>query len=102
VSNAVTKSPALTDKERLFVSEYLIDLNAGQVALRARFGGGSVAAARVAGHLLRRKPHVADAISKAIAERTGATRARIVEEVFAPRPSVTWPTCQRSKTARSS
>jgi phage terminase small subunit len=35
MSNAVTKSPALTDKKRLFVSEYLIDLNAGQAAVRA-------------------------------------------------------------------
>lgn len=75
MSNAVTKSPTLTDKERLFVSEYLIDLNVGQAALCAGFGGGSVAAARVAGHRLRRKPQVADAIAKALAERVGARRS---------------------------
>jgi hypothetical protein len=27
------------------------------------------------------KPHVADAIAKALAERTGATRSRIIEEI---------------------
>ena len=35
----------------------------------------------VAAHPLRRRKHVADAISAAIAERAGATRSRIVEEI---------------------
>jgi Terminase small subunit len=59
----------------------LIDLNAGQAALRAGYGGGNIAAARVTGHRLRRRPQIADAISKALAGRTGATHSRIIEEI---------------------
>ena len=67
----------LTDKERLFVTECLVDLN----ALRAGYANGDVANARVAGHRLRRRKHVAEAIAKLIEERSSATRSRVIEEV---------------------
>jgi phage terminase small subunit len=52
--------------------------NATQAARAAGFAKSS---ANVQGHRLRRKPHVAEAISKALAERLGVTRSRIMEEV---------------------
>jgi len=59
----------------------LIDLNAGRAAPRAGFGGGSIEAARVTAHRLRRKLHVAEAIAKARAERIGATKSRVIEKI---------------------
>jgi phage terminase small subunit len=70
----------LTDKEHLFVQEYLIDLNASQAAMRTGCYSTD-GAARVAGHNFRRKPAVQEAISKAIAARGDATRSRIIEEI---------------------
>jgi phage terminase small subunit len=71
----------LTDRERLFVTEYLVELNAGQAAMRAGYGNGDIAPACVQGHRLRRRKHVAEAIAAAVAERSGATRSRMVEEI---------------------
>jgi hypothetical protein len=85
MTNDVTKAPArptwaaeLNDQEMLFVAAYLDSLNATQAARAAGFAKLS---ANVQGHRLRRKPHVADAIAKALAERIGATRTRIIEEI---------------------
>ena len=52
----------LTKKQELFVSEYLIDLNATQAAIRS---GYSEKTACETGSENLRKPHIQDAISKA-------------------------------------
>ena len=56
----------ITPKQQRFVSEYLIDLNATQAAIRA---GYSVKGAHVRGAELLRNRKAADAIQKAMAER---------------------------------
>lgn len=68
----------LADKERVFVEEYLIDLNARQAGIRCGYAPDS--ASNSARKMLD-KPSVADAIDKALAERPGITRARIVDEL---------------------
>tara|TARA_B100001063_G_scaffold195672_1_gene187453 strand:- start:105 stop:659 length:555 start_codon:yes stop_codon:yes gene_type:complete len=52
----------LTKKQELFVSEYLIDLNATQAAIRA---GYSENTAKETGYENLTKPHIAEAISNA-------------------------------------
>jgi phage terminase small subunit len=85
MSKDITKAPErpswatkLDDREMLFVAAYLDCLNAAEAA---RIAGYAKSGAAVQGFKLRRKPHVADAITAALAERMGVTRARIVEEV---------------------
>lgn len=68
----------LADKERVFVEEYLIDLNARQAGIRCGYSPDS--ASNSARKMLD-KPSVANAIDKALAERPGITRARIVDEL---------------------
>lgn len=68
----------LTDKQRAFVEEYLVDLNATQAAIRA---GYSEATAYSIGHENLGKPHVADAIAAAMAKRseeTGITAEKVL------------------------
>lgn len=59
----------LTDKQERFVSEYLIDMNATQSAIRAGYSENS---ASETGYENLRKPQIADAI--AIAKRDAAKR----------------------------
>ncbi|MGU1382765.1 terminase small subunit [Pseudomonas aeruginosa] len=61
---------ALTAKQRLFVDEYLIDLNATQAAIRA---GYSTRRATEIGYQLLQRPEVAQAIQAAMAERSKRT-----------------------------
>ncbi|MEF2196442.1 terminase small subunit [Pseudomonas aeruginosa] len=61
---------ALTKKQRLFVDEYLIDLNATQAAIRA---GYSTRRATEIGYQLLQRPEVAQAIQAAMAERSRRT-----------------------------
>jgi len=61
----------LTNKQKLFVKEYLIDLNATQAAIRA---GYSEATASDIGRELLRKTTVAEAIQKAMEKRTERTK----------------------------
>ncbi|HHW1969401.1 TPA: terminase small subunit [Pseudomonas aeruginosa] len=61
---------ALTKKQRLFVDEYLIDLNATQAAIRA---GYSTRLATEIGYQLLQRPEVAQAIQAAMAERSKRT-----------------------------
>ena len=71
----------LTEKQRRFVDEYLIDLNATQAAIRA---GYSVKTADKQGYQLLEKPRVAEAISEKMAERsrrTGVNQDRVVMEL---------------------
>ena len=72
---------ALTQKQRLFVDEYLIDLNATQAAIRA---GYSPRNADKIGSELLGKTRVSDAIKTAMAERskrTGINQDRILMEL---------------------
>lgn len=73
----------LTDKQRRFVSEYLIDLNATQAAIRA--GYSKKTADRIGPELLG-KTCVSEAIQEAIAareRRTAITQDRVLEELAA-------------------
>nr|ACD38804.1 phage terminase small subunit [Pseudomonas aeruginosa] len=60
----------MTKKQRLFVDEYLLDLNATQAAIRA---GYSTRRAAEIGYQLLQRPEVAQAIQAAMAERSKRT-----------------------------
>lgn len=71
----------LTQKQRLFVDEYLIDLNATQAAIRAGYSPNN--ADKIGSELLG-KTRVSDAIKTAMAERskrTGINQDRILMEL---------------------
>lgn len=61
---------ALTEKQKRFVAEYLVDLNATQAAIRA---GYSKKNADKIGHELLGKTRVSDAIQEAMNERSSRT-----------------------------
>lgn len=90
----------LTAKERRFIDEYLIDLNATQAAARA---GYSKRTAEQQGYQLLRRPRVAEAITaqqRKIATKLEVTQERVVAELakigFSDiRKAVTWRTCER-------
>ena len=72
---------ALTPKQKLFVDEYLIDLNATQAAIRAGYRQSN---AEQMGYQLLQKTSVSDAIKTAMAERsrrTGINQDRILTEL---------------------
>jgi phage terminase small subunit len=71
---------ALTDKQRRFVDEYLIDLNATQAAIRA---GYSAKTAQIIGFENLSKPIIAAALQlrmKAREARTEITQDRVLQE----------------------
>ena len=71
----------LTKKQKLFVEEYLIDLNATQAAIRA---GYSPDTAQQMGSENLSKPVIKNAIDKAIADRsrrTGINQDRVIQEI---------------------
>jgi hypothetical protein len=71
----------LTDRQRLFAREYLVDLNATRAAIRA---GYSQASASQRGWALRRHPEVAARIEAAMADRSeavGITAERVLCEL---------------------
>lgn len=71
----------LTEKQKRFCDEYLIDLNATQAAIRA---GYSVQTAKETGYENLTKPHIQAVISKALAERsrrTGVNADRVINEL---------------------
>lgn len=71
----------LTAKQKAFVQEYLIDLNATQAAIRA---GYSEDTATEIGYENIRKPHIKKAIDKAMEERskrTEITADRVLQEL---------------------
>lgn len=71
----------LTAKQKRFVEEYLVDLNATQAAIRA---GYSVDSARDIGCENLTKPNIQAAVGKAMAERskrTGINQDRVVLEL---------------------
>lgn len=72
---------ALTEKQRRFKDEYLVDLNATKAAIRA---GYSEKTAEVQGSRLLRNVQVADAIAEAQAtraDRTGITADKVLKEL---------------------
>ena len=71
----------MTKKQKLFVHEYLIDLNATQAAIRAGYSPDT--AGSIGGENLK-KPEISAAIAKAMAERsrrTGINQDRILQEI---------------------
>lgn len=71
----------MTEKQKRFVEEYLIDLNGTQAAIRAGFSPKT--AAEQACRMLK-SGQVKDAIDKAMAERskrTGITQDRVLREI---------------------
>lgn len=71
----------LTDKQKRFVEEYLIDLNATQACIRA---GYKVENARQQATENLSKPYIAQSIEKAMAERskrTGINQDRVIQEL---------------------
>lgn len=75
------KEPRLTDKQALFVQEYIVDLNATQAAIRAGYSedtAGAIGAENL------RKPLIADSIQKAMdlrAERVEITADKVLVEL---------------------
>lgn len=79
----VADGDTLTERERRFVEEYILDPNATQ-AYRRAFGTKSYAAAAVAGSNLLKNPNVAAEIAaarKAQSARTRITADRVLKEV---------------------
>ena len=71
----------MTDRQRKFVKEYLVDLNATQAAIRAHY---STATAGSVGCELLKNPNVRAHIDKEIAiqsRRTGVTADRVIREL---------------------
>lgn len=72
---------ALTPKQRRFVDEYLIDLNATQAAIRAKYSARTAASI---GEENLRKPEIADAIRQRMKDRekrTQITQDRVLQEL---------------------
>lgn len=65
------KERDLTAKQKRFIEEYLVDLNGAQAALRCGYNPKS---ARDAAHDNLRSPRIAEAVRKALAERTERTK----------------------------
>jgi phage terminase small subunit len=82
MSRRKTRS-GLTDRQSVFVSEYLVDLNAKQAAIRA---GYSLKYAKLQACQLLRHPKVSEEIQKAMdkrAKRTEITADRVLQELAA-------------------
>jgi phage terminase small subunit len=75
-----TWAAQLTPREHRFVSEYIIDLNATEAGVRAGLGKTRKSSTEIASRL-RRKHAVAQAITVLIAQNSGATGSRIIEEL---------------------
>lgn len=74
----------LTEKQRRFVEEYLIDLNATQAYLRAGYSAKNENVAGVEAHKLLRNPKIDKAIQEAMDERskrTEITADRVLKEL---------------------
>lgn len=74
----------LTAKQKRFVEEYLIDLNATQAAIRAGYKVSKIKSANEIGSQLLKITQVSEAIEKALAERsrrTGISQDRVIQEL---------------------
>lgn len=70
-----------TPRERMFVKEYLVDLNQAQAAIRA---GYSKKSAKNHASILMKKPHIKQAVDfamKARIQRTDINADRVVQEL---------------------
>lgn len=65
------RTKKITDKQKLFIREYLVDLNASQAAIRAGYNPKTAGAM---GHELLKKPEIADAIALAVKKRAKRTQ----------------------------
>ncbi len=77
----MAKEEELTDKQKRFVEEYLVDLNATQAAIRA---GHSVKTAGSIGCENLTKPKIQQAIAERMAQRsksTGVSQERVIQEL---------------------
>lgn len=73
--------PRSEEKERLFVAEYLKDFNGCQAAIRA---GYSEKRGRQAGYELLQRPHIQEAIQKAVdkrAKKIGLSAEKVLESI---------------------
>lgn len=70
----------LTDRERAFVEQYIVDLNPTEAAVRASIGKTRKSSTEVASRL-RKKPIVAAAISRLMSERAGVSGAGVINEI---------------------
>ncbi len=73
-----SKAPALTPKQRRFIEEYAVDLNATQAAIRAGYSENS---AKQIGHENLTKPDLVEAIAEHVAElskQTGITAESVL------------------------
>lgn len=71
MTNQIEKQCYLSLKQRIFVQEYLVDLNATKAAIRA---GYAVTSARQIGSENLSKPYIQDAIAEAMQERAERVR----------------------------
>ena len=75
------REPRLTDRQRRFVEEYLVDLRPAAAAVRAGYSEKHAAAT---GHRIKNLPHVRAAIAAAMearSRRCGITQDRVVLEL---------------------
>ena len=80
-------SKELTAKQKMFVTEYLVDLNATQAAIRA---GYSQRTAEWLGPRLVTKSHVATALQDAMDKRSkkvGIEADKVLHEILKPFPT---------------
>jgi Terminase small subunit len=70
----------LSDREKRFVLEYLVDLSGRAAGVPAALGKNPKSAGEMAAKL-RAKPHVAEVISKLLQERHGIVGSRVVGEL---------------------
>lgn len=73
--------PKLNDRQKLFIKEYLLDLNATQAAIRA---GYSKKCAGASGNEILKNPAIQKEVRAAIDERaarTGVTVERVIREI---------------------
>lgn len=74
----------MTDKQRMFIAEYLVDYNATEAAIRA---GYSENGAAVQGHKLLRNANIRDSIRKhlddALADTKLSLKNDVIDELYA-------------------
>jgi phage terminase small subunit len=75
-----TQGKALTPKQRLFIKEYLVDFNATQAAIRAKYSKESAGSI---GSALLKKGAILEQIDQHLAKHGGITRTRIMAELAA-------------------
>jgi hypothetical protein len=71
---------SLSDRHWLFVEAYAAELSGVEAALAAGFGPDRKSA-REAACRLRKRQDIQDVISRLLAERVGATKTRVIDEI---------------------